>query len=586
MINPSKARGSTIRRQLILASLFPIAAFGLLSILLITGALQNLTLNQAIQRDTALAQVAASQVSGRLHQALIPLQYAARDPNFPPDSPTFGRLAASVASLHAELVALDAGGKVIATSEGVSGWAYSTLPPLPGQTGDTSTSQPVVSAAAEQIQGSGPVIRVAIPVIQRGAIAGWLEAIFPANDPAWLAGIQLPLVTGSHLSLFGADGALIAQTGPSQMALGTPYHFAAGSSRPKGQLAENPTSGDQVVYAYAPVEGTSWVITLEEPWQALFAISANFEWVLAGLLLLGVILSMVMLSISIGRVIRPLAALSRQAESLGPGSIFRPLAAEGPEELQALTQAFNQMVIRLAEQQAALRQYAEKALLSQEEERQRISHELHDETVQELVGLLQRIELCRGEMEYSPEKARRRLDELKALAEQALGDLRRISNALRPSILQDLGLPAAIRSLCDDLECQAPELVCEFDLQGDERRLAPDLELAIFRVVQEALSNVRRHGSAVSRVNVSLCFEPGCVRATIQDDGPSFPLPDVSELVRDGHLGVAGMYERARLFGGELKIVSDPLTGTTVSLCMPVEMGIQMVPDEEGSNIR
>jgi signal transduction histidine kinase len=570
----TRPHGATIRRQLILASLFPLASFGLLSILLITAALQNLTLNQALQRDTALAQLAAARVSERIHQALVALQDAARDPTFSSHSSAFDRLTADLAALHAGVVVLDSSGKIVAASPELSGWVGQAPGPLPWPER--------VSTSAERLFSGGPVIRVAVPLQIADHPTGWVEAVLPSDPSVWLADIQLPVAPGSRIALFGQDGSPIAQTGAQDDPNQHEWPFA-GSSQAQGQMIEN-THGDQVVYTYAPVEVTGWGIALEEPWQAVFARSANFAWVLAGLLLFGIALSVVMLSMSINRVIRPLAMLSSQADSLGPGSLFRPLATDGPEELQALTQAFNQMVIRLAEQQAALRQYAEKALLSQEEERQRISHELHDETVQELVGLLQRVDLCRSEMDRSPEQARRRLDELKTLAEQALGDLRRISNALRPSILQDLGLTAAIRSLCDDLEREMPELVCEFSPQGEEHRLAADLELAVFRVVQEALSNIRRHAGTVSRVDVALGFEPGCVRATIHDDGPGFPLPEVRDLVRDGHLGVAGMYERARLFGGELKIETSPETGTTVTLCMPVEMGITMISPEEGGS--
>ena len=104
-----------------------------------------------------------------------------------------------------------------------------------------------------------------------------------------------------------------------------------------------------------------------------------------------------------------------------PGSLFRPMAEQGPLELRLLIKAFNKMVVQLAEQQSSLRQYAHKALLSQEEERQRLSHELHDGTMQDLVGLVQRVELCRSEMDRDPLLARRRLDELQGLLEQTLG---------------------------------------------------------------------------------------------------------------------------------------------------------------------
>ncbi len=227
------------------------------------------------------------------------------------------------------------------------------------------------------------------------------------------------------------------------------------------------------------------------------------------------------------------------------------------------------MVVQLAEQQNSLRQYAHKALLSQEEERQRLSHELHDGTMQDLVGLVQRVELCRSEMEHNPLLARRRLDELQGLLEQTLADVRRISNALRPSILEDLGLSAALQALCSDLEQQMPSIHCQCVVTGMERRLAPDLELAVFRVVQEALGNIRKHVRSATRVDVQMEFCESEIRAVVCNDGPVFPRPDVRSLVRNGHLGLAGMYERARLFHGELQISSDPAMGTTIRLRLP-----------------
>jgi signal transduction histidine kinase len=234
-----------------------------------------------------------------------------------------------------------------------------------------------------------------------------------------------------------------------------------------------------------------------------------------------------------------------------------------------LIKAFNQMVLQLAEQQGSLRQYAHKALLSQEEERQRLSHELHDGTMQDLVGLVQRVELCRNEMERDPALARRRLDELHALLDQTLGEVRRISNALRPSILEDLGLPAALHALCSDLEGQMPSVRCHCLVTGEQRRLSSDSELAVFRVVQEALANIRKHASQATRVDVEMSFQEGEIQARVRNDGQVFSNPDVRSLVRGGHLGLAGMYERARLFHGDLNINSDPAEGTTVTLWLP-----------------
>jgi two-component system, NarL family, sensor histidine kinase DegS len=286
-------------------------------------------------------------------------------------------------------------------------------------------------------------------------------------------------------------------------------------------------------------------------------------------LILGTIFTLYMLSLSVGRVTGSIAELADNALHAVPGSLFHPMPEQGPYELRLLIQAFNRMVVQLAEQQGSLRQYAHKALLSQEEERQRLSHELHDGTMQDLVGLAQRVELCRNEMERDPLLARRRLDELQALLDQTLGEVRRISNALRPSILEDLGLPAALQALCSDLEGQMPSVRCQCLVTGEERRLSSDIELAVFRVVQEALANIRKHASRATRVEVEMSFGAEEIRARVRNDGAVFPNPDVRSLVRSGHLGLAGMYERARLFHGDLKISSDPAGGTTVTLWLP-----------------
>lgn len=463
----SALKRPTIRRQLIWAAAFPLVAFGLLSILLITSAFQSLTLNQVLSRNTAWAQLAASQISGQVQA--------------------------------------------------------------------TNTTSQTAQQASK-----------------------------------WLGQVEIPMVPGSRLVLLDSQGSVISQVGAALP--GRPSWPFVGEKQPHSQLMELPGSGDQVVYTFVPVGENGLGLVLEEPWQVLFSSAVYYEAILAGLIILGTVLSLVMLSVSVRRVVKPLTNLASQADALGPGSLFRPVQAEGPEEVYALTQAFNQMVIRLAEQQATLRQFAEKALLSQEEERQRISHELHDETVQELIGLLQRVDLCRTELDLNPDLARHRLDELKVLAETALGDLRRISNALRPSILQDLGLSAALQSLCDDLEGQLPDVICAFIQAGPERRLGAELELAIYRVVQEALTNIRRHAVKVSQVSVRFESSSESVRVIIQDDGAGFEPSQVSELVRQGHLGVAGMYERARLFGGELNIHSNPDSGTTLTLCLPLNV--------------
>jgi len=232
------------------------------------------------------------------------------------------------------------------------------------------------------------------------------------------------------------------------------------------------------------------------------------------------------------------------------------------------------MVIRLAEQQSTLRHYAHKALLSQEDERQRISHELHDGTLQDLVGLTQRVELCRNELDKNPHLARHRLDELQGLLEQTLAGVRRISIALRPPVLEDFGISIALDALCKDLKQDKPALQCDYTVSGETRRLNPDLELAVYRVVQEALANIRKHAQDASWVKVDLVFTDTEIQATVINDGTAFTNQDVRSFVLSGHLGLAGMYERARLFGGTLAITSESDITTKVSLVLPCTLDI------------
>ena len=409
------------------------------------------------------------------------------------------------------------------------------------------------------------------------AVAGELAASLSPAQNSIDAGFSSFLITslpeaGLRLFLIDQNGKVMAHsgTGDIQPGLGSQElaEFIQGQ-KPASHLTQTIPAGDEIIASYALLPGQPLGLIMEETWNTVMSPAFYYELILIGLLILGTIFSLYMLSLSVGRVTGSIAKLADNATHAVPGSLFRPMIEQGPKEIRLLIKAFNRMVVQLAEQQSSLRQYAHKALLSQEEERQRLSHELHDGTMQDLVGLVQRVELCRSEMDRDPPLARRRLDELQGLLEQTLGDVRRISNALRPSILEDLGLPAALQALCNDLHKQMPTIHCQCLVSGDERRLAPDLELAVFRVVQEALGNIRKHARSATQVEVQLEFYEAEIRTLVRNDGPAFSTPNVRSLVRNGHLGLAGMYERARLFHGELNISSDPEMGTIVRLRLP-----------------
>lgn len=224
---------------------------------------------------------------------------------------------------------------------------------------------------------------------------------------------------------------------------------------------------------------------------------------------------------------------------------------------------------RLREQQAMLEQYASQVVRGQEEERRRLSRALHDETMQELVALVQRVELCRSAIDRDPAVARRRLDELQALSKDMVVKLRRISNDLRPLVLEDLGLSAAMTFISDDLARHMPDCAVRCEIVGRERRMPADLEVTAFRIIQAALANIRHHAPTATRVDVTLIFDECEIRAIVQDDGPGFQTLDPNDMLRDGRFGVVSMQERARLFGGEVTVESAPGRGATITLRLP-----------------
>ncbi len=202
---------------------------------------------------------------------------------------------------------------------------------------------------------------------------------------------------------------------------------------------------------------------------------------------------------------------------------------------------------RLAETQASLKTYIGLALRAQEEERFRLSRELHDETVQELVVAKTALEDVSG----TPGQ-RARIELVDAALQRCIDGIRRFCGALRPSVLDDLGLVPALDWLLSDLGGRTG-IQMALEVSGDHLRLTPEQELVIFRVAQQALQNVERHARA-RRVDVRLAYASGRLCLEVVDDGHGF---DPAQ-VRQGSLGLAGMQERASLIGAEFDVSSRP----------------------------
>lgn len=216
--------------------------------------------------------------------------------------------------------------------------------------------------------------------------------------------------------------------------------------------------------------------------------------------------------------------------------------------------------------QQNLRYYLQQVTRAQEEERKRIARELHDETLQNLIAISRQLEKITSSdalWEESVEAVR----SFKKQIEVAVQEIRRFSHDLRPSVLDDLGLLPALELLADELNKQG--ITTSFKAAGESRRLAPEVEVMLFRIAQEAVRNIWRHSHA-STAELVIEFSDAFVKLNIKDNGSGFRLPQrVGDLAGLGKLGLAGMHERARLLGGTLSLTSDVGKGTTVTIEIP-----------------
>ncbi|MEW6047655.1 MAG: sensor histidine kinase, partial [Bacillota bacterium] len=210
-----------------------------------------------------------------------------------------------------------------------------------------------------------------------------------------------------------------------------------------------------------------------------------------------------------------------------------------------------------------------RVIAAQEEERRRLARELHDGTAQGLAGIAVELELGERLLDAGPDAARRQLQRLRSLVKETLIDLRRVIFDLRPMALDELGVISAIRRYAHYVAGLGGPPV-EVAVHGPERRFDAPLEVAVFRVVQEAVSNARRHAGA-SHIWVTVEVGEGFVHVTVKDDGRGFDPDAARQQARErGSIGLLSMEERVKLFGGRFAVHSAPGLGTRVSARFPV----------------
>jgi two-component system sensor histidine kinase UhpB len=261
----------------------------------------------------------------------------------------------------------------------------------------------------------------------------------------------------------------------------------------------------------------------------------------------------------------PLRRLGRASARLSWGD-YAPISQPvgGVQEVREVQENLHMMAQRLQQAQAGMHNYIGAMLQGQEEERKRLSREMHDDTLQSLIALDQQRQMAQRALDRDPVKATNHLEQLAAMMDQTIKNLRRLIRDMRPSYIEDLGLAPALEALASQNNMQSDVEVC-FTFQGTPRRLDARQELGLFRIAQEALTNALRHAAA-TRVEITTSYAEHFT-LIIHDNGKGFSVPDrPGTFAQAGHYGLMGMVERAEQMGAQFRVDSAPGKGTTIEV--------------------
>lgn len=323
-----------------------------------------------------------------------------------------------------------------------------------------------------------------------------------------------------------------------------------------------PTASGEHVITTSAIQPVGWALMLEESWEDIASplLRATQNAPLIAIPIMA--LSLLAIWFGLRRIVQPMQALEEKTVDLAQGnfeSIREPVG--GVLEIRHLQETLIQMAAQLKEAQNSLHSYIGAITASVESERRSLSRELHDDTLQNLIALGQYTQYA---LHWNKDpKVEKTLDQVVNLTEQGTQNLRRLVQGLRPIYIEDLGLATALAMQENENE-PTQGVQIHFLQEGSERRLKPEVEMAMYRMAQTALSNVYQHARA-KNAWITLIFQPESVVLEIRDDGVGFnPPADPLHYARMGHYGLLGLYERSELIGAKLTIRSVPGEGTRV----------------------
>jgi signal transduction histidine kinase len=578
------------------------------------------------QGRLVIGEMAASQVDSIFEHAFSELERAAASDPLPARGAdpvdTSARLQKALEGLNDMwfgLYLLDADGKPIASAPGGHPSPFAAPP-------DTVVLRDAVATSERRISdpypdavtgGSAALLVVRYPISQgdtKFALAGAID--LSRADLLGALSEATRLGKTGHAELFDGRGLVIVATDSSAfLARGEHLHSYLQALNQKapvveemrldfGSGSEADRVGDTHIMAFAPLSRVPWGVAVGGSESETLGPVTHLR---NGMLIAGAASLAVMWVLTLvgaGFLVRPVRTLTRAADGITAGDLATPIHVGEGGEIGRLGESLDSMRLRLRasladieqrdrelEQRVAERtlevqtlyeelqrreefrgKLLEDVISAQEDERKRIARELHDETGQALTGIVMSLEIAQAALDHEPATVSQRLEAAKSLASQSIAAIRRLVVDLRPAALDDLGLVPAIRAFAGSrlgekgirLDMQAPRLT---------KRLSPSVETCLFRVAQEAVTNVVRHSEAAS-ARIELERNNGFVSLLVADDGHGFDVHQVMNSLDPARsLGLAGMEERVSLLGGQLAVESTLGGGTTVRARIPLEDG-------------
>jgi signal transduction histidine kinase len=468
---------------------------------------------------------------------------------------------------YPDLFFFDRGGRLVCSAE-----------PLPEDRAVSADARQWITGELRRgtLAPGKPVVRLlhgrwisAVSRVVRGA-AGEDRGILVLISVVDLAGETMP--PGAVMTVIDSTGVVIARSADAARWVGRDVSKEGVASlvlrQREGRTAAKGIDGIFRQYGFTTLPDLGWHLYVGTP-------TADMMQPVRTLLLRGIaggiaiLAGITLAAIVLARVLsRPINALARAAAAVAAGAYGKVDDSHGPREIVALASSFNVMVerraeaeMRMGESERALKALSERLLEVQEEERTRIAREIHDDLGQSLTALKMDVLglLAAPQPRESPLR-----DRVESTLDAIVVAVQRIAAELRPSILDDLGLIAAVESDARLFE-ERTGIECELSLP-DEIELEPARAAAIYRIIQEALTNVARHSNA-SRVELRMRPRRDDLLIDIRDDGRG--VTD-AELHASSSIGLIGMRERAALVGGTVAVEGIPGRGTIVSVCIPL----------------